>query len=57
MTAQATLIGREARLYQDAGVEPGRVWRQWTVVERRGETDDVVSFLLRPADSLGAARV
>jgi nitric oxide dioxygenase len=44
------LIGREARLYQDAGVEPGRIWRQWTVVDRRTETPDTVSFLLRPAD-------
>lgn len=44
------LIGREARLYQDAGVEPGQVWRRWTVVERRTETPDVVSFVLRPAD-------
>ncbi|MFK4104266.1 globin domain-containing protein [Streptomyces sp. NPDC019531] len=44
------LIGREARLYQDAGVAPGEVWRQWTVVERRTETPDVVSFVLRPTD-------
>ncbi|MEU1479409.1 globin domain-containing protein [Streptomyces sp. NPDC005760] len=44
------LIGREARLYQDAAVEPGKVWRRWTVVERRTETPDTVSFLLRPAD-------
>ncbi|MFH9174567.1 globin domain-containing protein [Streptomyces albogriseolus] len=44
------LISREARLYQDAGVQPGRVWRQWSVVERRTETPDVVSFVLRPAD-------
>ncbi|MFF9060357.1 globin domain-containing protein [Streptomyces sp. NPDC101213] len=50
------LIGREARLYQDAGVEPGKVWRQWTVVERRTETPDVVSFLLRPADGRPAPR-
>ncbi|MFF9118112.1 globin domain-containing protein [Streptomyces massasporeus] len=50
------LIGREARLYQDAGVEPGRIWRQWTVVERRTETDDVVSFLLRPTDGAPAPR-
>ncbi|MFM9634113.1 MULTISPECIES: globin domain-containing protein [Streptomyces] len=50
------LIGREARLYQDAGVEPGKVWRQWTVVERRVETPDVVSFLLRPADGRPAPR-
>ena len=44
------LISQEARLYQDAGVRPGGTWRQWTVVERRTETADVVSFLLRPAD-------
>ncbi|MGP4051883.1 globin domain-containing protein [Streptomyces sp. 2A115] len=50
------LIGREARLYQDAGVEAGKVWRQWTVVERRTETPDVVSFVLRPADGEPAPR-
>ncbi|MBT3150252.1 hemin transporter [Streptomyces sp. CHD11] len=44
------LIAREARLYHEAGVEPGDIWRPWTVVERHEETDDVVSFLLRPAD-------
>lgn len=50
------LIGREARLYQEAGVEHGRVWRQWTVVERRAETEDVVSFVLRPSDGEPAPR-
>jgi nitric oxide dioxygenase len=44
------LIAQEARLYQEAGVDPRVPWRQWTVVERREETPDVVSFLLRPAD-------
>ncbi|QTD96912.1 globin domain-containing protein [Streptomyces cyanogenus] len=44
------LIAREARLYQDAQVDPRKPWRQWTVVERREETPDAVSFLLRPAD-------
>ncbi|MCX3288908.1 globin domain-containing protein [Streptomyces nigra] len=44
------LIAQEARLYQDAGMQPGQVWRQWTVVERRTETPDVVSFVLSPAD-------
>ena len=44
------LIAQEARLYQEAGVAPGEIWRPWTVVERREETADVVSFLLRPAD-------
>ncbi|WP_406164654.1 globin domain-containing protein [Streptomyces sp. NBC_00996] len=50
------LISREARLYQDAGVRPGEIWRPWTVVERRAETADVVSFLLRPADGEPAPR-
>jgi nitric oxide dioxygenase len=50
------LIAQEARLYQDAGVQPGKVWRQWTVVERRTETPDVVSFVLRPADGEPAPR-
>ncbi|MGW5134794.1 globin domain-containing protein [Streptomyces sp. NPDC004135] len=50
------LIGREARLYQEAGVEPGRIWRRWTVVGRRTETPDVVSFVLRPADGRPAPR-
>ncbi|MET8765692.1 globin domain-containing protein [Streptomyces sp. NPDC004658] len=44
------LIAREARLYQKARVDPRKPWRQWTVIERREETPDVVSFLLRPAD-------
>ncbi|MFJ3336119.1 globin domain-containing protein [Streptomyces sp. NPDC086766] len=44
------LIAQEARLYQEAGVDPRSPWRQWTVVERREETPDTVSFLLRPAD-------
>src|SRR5579884_484416 len=46
----AALIAREARLYQSAEVTPGDTWRPWTVVERREETPDTVSFLLRPAD-------
>ncbi|MET8560829.1 globin domain-containing protein [Streptomyces flaveolus] len=44
------LIAQEARLYQEAHVDPRTPWRQWTVVERREETPDVASFLLRPAD-------
>lgn len=50
------LIAREARLYRDAGVAPGDIWRRWTIVERHEETDDVVSFLLRPADGEPAPR-
>ncbi|MEV0414890.1 globin domain-containing protein [Streptomyces sp. NPDC050448] len=45
------LIAQEARLYQEAQVDPRHPWRQWTVVERREETADVASFLLRPADA------
>lgn len=44
------LIAQEARLYLEARVDPRHPWRQWTVVERREETPDVASFLLRPAD-------
>ncbi|GAA0914388.1 MULTISPECIES: globin domain-containing protein [Streptomyces violaceusniger group] len=44
------LVAQEARLYQEAEVDPRHPWRQWTVVERREETPDVASFLLRPAD-------
>lgn len=44
------LIAQEARLYHEAQVDPRDPWRRWTVVERREETPDVVSFLLRPAD-------
>ncbi|OLZ68994.1 hemin transporter [Streptomyces sp. IMTB 2501] len=44
------LIAQEARHYQEAQVDPRKPWRQWAVVERREETPDVASFLLRPAD-------
>ncbi|MEV8127795.1 globin domain-containing protein [Streptomyces sp. NPDC085944] len=44
------LIAMEARLYDQARVDPRDPWRRWTVVERREETADVASFLLRPAD-------
>ncbi|GAA4879337.1 globin domain-containing protein [Kitasatospora terrestris] len=50
------LIAQEARLYQDARVEPGHTWRRWAVVERVEETPDTVSFLLRPADGAPAPR-
>jgi nitric oxide dioxygenase len=50
----AALIAQEARLYLEAQVRPGHPWRQWTVVERRQETPDVVSFLVRPADGAPA---
>ncbi|WP_058043716.1 globin domain-containing protein [Streptomyces roseifaciens] len=50
------LIAQEARLCLEAQVRPGHPWRQWTVLERREETTDTVSFLLRPADGGPAPR-
>ncbi|MBB5780598.1 hypothetical protein HD596_007354 [Nonomuraea jabiensis] len=46
------LIAVEARLYADAGARPGDTWRRWRVVERREETADAMSLVLRP---VGAA--
>jgi nitric oxide dioxygenase len=43
-----TLIGLEAGLYRDAGLEPGPSWQPWEVLARHEETADVVSFVLRP---------
>ncbi|MFI9123049.1 globin domain-containing protein [Streptomyces bikiniensis] len=45
-----TLIAVEARLYQEAGVAEGQVWRSMEIAERREETADTVLFVLRPAD-------
>lgn len=43
------LIAMEARLYAEAGAGDGEsTWRRWSVVERREETPEVASFLLRP---------
>ncbi|MER8187315.1 globin domain-containing protein [Kitasatospora sp. NPDC094015] len=44
------LIALEAGLYRAAGVEPGQVWQQMTVLARQQESRDAVSFTLRPAD-------
>ncbi|WP_077797369.1 globin domain-containing protein [Streptomyces sp. JHA26] len=44
------LIAVEARLYQEAEVAEGQVWRRTEIVERREESPDAVSFVLRPAD-------
>ncbi|GHB58385.1 hemin transporter [Streptomyces viridiviolaceus] len=44
------LIAIEARLYQEADAAEGDVWHRMEVVERREETPDAVSFVLRPAD-------
>jgi nitric oxide dioxygenase len=44
------LIAEEARLYQQAGVDPARPLRPYRVVRRIDETHDVVSLVLEPAD-------
>jgi len=44
------LIAEEARLYQQAGVDPARPVRPYRVVRRIEETDNVLSLVLEPAD-------
>ncbi len=49
------LIGREKELYQDKAQSEGgwEGWREFCVAERRQETGNVMSFILKPVD--GAA--
>ncbi|WP_314614886.1 globin domain-containing protein [Streptomyces stackebrandtii] len=49
------LIAVEARLYQETGVAEGEVWRPMEIAERREETADTVSFVLRHADGTPTA--
>jgi nitric oxide dioxygenase len=44
------LIAMERKLYAGAGVEPGQVWRQLVVRERKQESPDTVSFVLAAPD-------
>ncbi|MFJ9431660.1 globin domain-containing protein [Streptomyces sp. NPDC101490] len=44
------LIAVESRLYQEAGVAEGEVWRPMEIAERHEETPDTVSFVLRHPD-------
>ncbi|MEV8098430.1 globin domain-containing protein [Kitasatospora sp. NPDC085879] len=44
------LIALEKGLYAGAGTGPAALWRPYTVVARLLETDDVATFLVRPAD-------
>ncbi|MEE1836309.1 globin domain-containing protein [Streptomyces sp. SP17KL33] len=44
------LIAIEARLYTEAGVPDGEVWRPMEVAERRQESADAVSLVLRRPD-------
>jgi nitric oxide dioxygenase len=46
------LITLEAQLYLDAGTPTGNTWRDYRVVGRRPETDNVITYLLRPTDDL-----
>ncbi|SDT81232.1 globin domain-containing protein [Actinoplanes derwentensis] len=46
----ARLIGREARIYAEAGVDGADPWRDYTVISRIAEAHDTVSFVLVPAD-------
>ncbi len=46
----AQLIAEEARLYQQAGVDPAHPLRPYRVVRRIEETDNVLSLVLEPAD-------
>jgi nitric oxide dioxygenase len=44
------LINMERGLYSARGVRPEIVWRQWEVVEKVRETDDVVTFRVKRID-------
>ena len=44
------LIHQERGLYSARGVRPETVWRDWRVVERIDETDDVVTFVVKRID-------
>ncbi|MFF8813743.1 globin domain-containing protein [Streptomyces pactum] len=48
------LIALETRLYQQAGTSPEHIWQRMEIVERREETPDAVSFVLRRADGAPA---
>ena len=44
------LVAEEARLYQEASVDPSQPTRPYRVVRRIEETADVISLVLEPAD-------
>jgi nitric oxide dioxygenase len=49
------LIALEARLYEQASVADGDVWRKLEIAERQDESADAVSFVLRRPDGLPQA--
>lgn len=44
------LIGIERGLYSARAVKPETIWRQWEVEQKIGETDDVVTFVVKRTD-------
>ena len=44
------LMNQERGLYSARGVRPDTVWRDWEVTDKRRETDDVVTFVVRRTD-------
>lgn len=46
------LIAEEARLYALSGTDPENPWRDYRVVERFEESEDIFSLLLAPVDGL-----
>jgi nitric oxide dioxygenase len=48
------LIGRESRLYAEAGIDAGHPWRTYTVASRVTEAHDTISLLLTPEDGAPA---
>ncbi|MEU0226968.1 globin domain-containing protein [Streptomyces sp. NPDC006284] len=44
------LVALETRLYREAGVAAGEVWRRMEIVGRQEQGPDAVSLVLRPAD-------
>lgn len=45
-----TLINLERGLYADFGGKPENIWRTWRVVEKRPETDDILSIVVERTD-------
>lgn len=49
------LVAIETRLYTEADAPSGNIWRDYRIVGRYVETDDVVTFLAQPADGSAVA--
>ncbi|WP_327007965.1 FAD-binding oxidoreductase [Dactylosporangium sp. NBC_01737] len=50
------LIGRETRIYAEAGTDGENPWREYVIGSKTAEADDTVSFVLTPADGRLAPR-